>query len=37
MVTLAAKNACDYIKEKTMADFFLESGFNSDKKASART
>ena len=36
MVTLAAKNACDYIKEKTMADFFLESGFNSDKKASAR-
>ena len=36
MVTLAAKNACDYIKEKTGADFFLESGFNSDKKASAR-
>ena len=36
MVTLAAKVACDYIKEKTGADFFLESGFNSDKKASAR-
>ena len=36
MVTLAAKNSCDYIKEKTRAEFFLESGFNSDKKASAR-
>ena len=36
MVTLAAKNSCDYIKEKTGAEFFLESGFNSDKKASAR-
>ena len=36
MVTLAAKNSCDYIKEKTGAQFFLESGFNSDKKASAR-
>ena len=36
MVTLAAKNACDFIKEKTGANFFLESGFNSDKKASAR-
>ena len=36
MVTLAAKKACDFIKEKTGADFFLESGFNSDKKASAR-
>ena len=36
MVTLAAKNSCDYIKEKTGSEFFLESGFNSDKKASAR-
>ena len=36
MVTLAAKTSCDYIKEKTGAEFFLESGFNSDKKASAR-
>ena len=36
MVTLAAKRSCDYIKEKTGAQFFLESGFNSDKKASAR-
>ena len=36
MVTLAAKAACDYIKHKTGIEFFLESGFNSDKKASAR-
>ena len=36
MVTLAAKVSCDYIKNKTGADFILESGFNSDKKASAR-
>ena len=36
MVTLAAKTSCDYIKEKTGAEFFLESGFNSEKKASAR-
>ena len=36
MVTLAAKVACDFIKEKTGHDFILESGFNSDKKASAR-
>ena len=36
MVTLAAKTSCDYIKEKTGAEFFFESGFNSDKKASAR-
>lgn len=36
MVTLAAKVACDFIKEKTGDDFILESGFNSDKKASAR-
>ena len=36
MVTLAAKVACDHIKAKTGVDFFLESGFNSDKKASAR-
>lgn len=36
MVTLAAKVACDYIKEQTGYDFILESGFNSDKKASAR-
>ena len=36
MVTLAAKNSCDFIKQKTGAEFFLESGFNSDKKASAR-
>ena len=36
MVTLAAKTSCDYIKKKTGAEFFLESGFNSDKKASAR-
>lgn len=36
MVTLAAKVACDYIKQETGVDFLLESGFNSDKKASAR-
>ena len=36
MVTLAANTACDYIKDKTGIEFFLESGFNSDKKASAR-
>ena len=36
MVTLAAKTACDFIKAKTGDDFILESGFNSDKKASAR-
>ena len=36
MVTLAAKVACDYIEQKTGAEFILESGFNSDKKASAR-
>ena len=36
MVTLAANTACDYIKNKTGIEFFLESGFNSDKKASAR-
>ena len=36
MVTLAAKAACDYVKDKTGIEFFLESGFNSDKKASAR-
>jgi len=36
MVTLAAKTSCDYIKEKTGAEFFLESGFYSDKKAYAR-
>jgi len=36
MVTLAAKVACDFIKEKTGCNFILESGFNSDKKASAR-
>ena len=37
MVTLAAKTACDFIKAKTGNDFILESGFNSDKKASARS
>ncbi len=36
MVTLAAKVACDFIKDKTGHNFILESGFNSDKKASAR-
>jgi len=36
MVTLAAKAACDFIKEKTNHEFYLESGFNSDKKSSAR-
>ncbi len=36
MVTLAAKVACDYIKEQTGHSFILESGFNSDKKASSR-
>lgn len=36
MVTLAAKASCDYIKNKTGSNFILESGFNSDKKASAR-
>lgn len=36
MVTLAAKVACDFIKEKTGNKFFLESNLNSDKKASIR-
>lgn len=36
MVTLAAKVACDYIKEQTGHEFILESGFNGDKKASSR-
>ena len=36
MVTLAAKTSCDYIKEKPVLNSSLESGFNSDKKASAR-
>ena len=37
MVTLAAKLACDYIQNNTGYNYILESGFNSDKKASART
>lgn len=37
MVTLAAKLACDYIQNNTGFNYILESGFNSDKKASART
>lgn len=37
MVTLAAHRACDFIQEKTGFKYILESGFNSDKKASART
>ena len=36
MVTLAAKVACDFIKEKTGHNFLLESNLNSDKKASYR-
>ena len=36
MVTLAANVACDYIKQKTNHNFFLESNLNSDKKASFR-
>ena len=36
MVTLGAKVACDFIKEQTGNEFILESGFNSDKKASIR-
>ena len=36
MVTLGAKVACDFIKEQTGYEFILESGFNSDKKASSR-
>jgi len=36
MVTLGAKVACDFIKEQTGNEFILESGFNSDKKASSR-
>ncbi len=37
MVTLAAKRACDFIQNNTGFNYILESGFNSDKKASART
>ena len=36
MVTLAAKVACDYIKEETGYSYMVESNFNSDKKASTR-
>jgi len=36
MVTLAAKTACDYIKEETGYNYMVESNFNSDKKASTR-
>ncbi|MBT3300456.1 MAG: hydroxymethylglutaryl-CoA reductase [Candidatus Marinimicrobia bacterium] len=37
MVTLAAKLACDYIQNNTGYKYILESGFNSDKKASSKT
>lgn len=37
MVTFAAKLAGDFIQQQTGFDYILESGFSSDKKASART
>ncbi len=36
MVTIATNAACGYIKSQYPVRFLLESGFNSDKKASAR-
>lgn len=36
MVTLAAKVACELIREKTGHSYFLESNINSDKKPSVR-
>ncbi|MBT3229638.1 MAG: hydroxymethylglutaryl-CoA reductase [Candidatus Marinimicrobia bacterium] len=36
MVTLAAQVACEYIQAETNQNYFLESNFNSDKKASTR-
>ena len=36
MVTLAAQVACEYIQSETGQNYFLESNFNSDKKASTR-
>ena len=36
MVTLATNVACDYIKQQTGQDFFLDSNLASDKKASYR-
>jgi len=36
MVTLAAQIACEYIQKETNQNYFLESNFNSDKKASSR-
>ena len=36
MVTLAAQVACEYIQAETGQNYFLESNFNSDKKASTR-
>ena len=36
MVTLAAKVACELIREETGHSYFLESNINSDKKASVR-
>ncbi len=36
MVTLATEAACQYIREETGHRFYLESGFNSDKKPSRR-
>ena len=37
MVTLASKAGCDFIHGQTGHKFILESGFNSDKKASSKT
>ncbi len=38
MVTIASKAACEYIqKHFSMRNYYLESGFNCDKKASRRT
>ncbi|MFM7590208.1 MAG: hydroxymethylglutaryl-CoA reductase [Isosphaeraceae bacterium] len=36
MVTIATDAACRLIRDKTGFDYFLESGFNSDKKPSRR-
>ena len=36
MVTLATEAACQLIRERTGFSYFLESGFNSDKKPSRR-
>jgi hydroxymethylglutaryl-CoA reductase (NADPH) len=37
MVTIATEAACQYIQKETGFHYYIESGFNSDKKASRRS